>query len=68
MNENIRGNFRQEFVDEWIMIFIYGCMKHMMPEVHLLDLDLEFVDLLFEFDVLSTSDARLAIQNDASLR
>ena len=40
MNENMRGDFRQEFMDEGIMVFVHGCMKHAMPD---LSLDFEFL-------------------------
>jgi hypothetical protein len=68
LNENVRDDFRRELVDEGIMIFVHGCTKRATPAVYLLNLDFEFVYILFEFDVLGTSGARLAIQNDASLR
>jgi hypothetical protein len=67
-NENLRGDFRGEFVDEGIMIFVHGCTKCATLDVNLLNLDFEFLYLFFEFDVLGTCAARLSTQNLASLR
>jgi hypothetical protein len=68
LNENMRGDFRREFVDEGIMVFVHGCTKRATLDVYLLDLDFEFLYLFFEFYVLSTCSARLSILNHASLR
>ena len=56
----MRGDFRQEFVDEGVMIFVHGCTNRATPDVYILNLDFEFLYLLFEFDVLSACAARLS--------
>jgi hypothetical protein len=68
LNENVRDDFRREFVDEAIMIFVHGCTKSAAPDDYPLDPDFEFVYLFFQFDILGTGGARITIQNDASLR
>jgi hypothetical protein len=68
LNENVRDDFRREFVDEVIMIFVHGCTKSAAPDEYLFDPDFEFVHLFFQFDIFGTSGARITIQNNASLR
>ena len=50
------------------MIFVHSGTKSAAPDEYLLNHELEFVDLFFQFDVLGTSGARLAIRNDTSIR
>jgi len=47
LNENMRGDFRWEFVDEEIVVFVHGCTKHVMLDVYLLNLDFESLYLFF---------------------
>jgi len=61
----MRGDFRREFGDEAIMVFVHGGTKLATSDVNLVNHDFEFLYFPFEFDVLS---ARLAIQDDASCR
>ena len=61
VDENMRGDFRWEFVDEGIMIFVHDCTKSATPDVYLLNLDFEFLYLCFEFHVLGACAARLSI-------
>ena len=49
------------------MIFIHNRTKSATPDKYLLDPAFEFVHLFFEFKVLNTGGARMAIRNDASL-
>jgi hypothetical protein len=64
----MRGDFRWEFVDEVIMIFVHDRPKSATPALQLLNRVFQFYDLFFEFDVFSACSARLSIQNLASFR
>ena len=64
----MRADFRGESVDEAIMNFIHNRTKSATPDEYLLSPDFEFVHLFFQFYVLSTSGARLTIQNGALFR
>ena len=63
----MRGDFWWEFVDEAIVIFAHNYKSAMVDE-YLLNPAFEFAHLFFfQFDVLSASTIKLAIENDASL-
>jgi hypothetical protein len=68
MNEYLRGDFRREFGDELVMIFVHDSTKSATFGVHLLNLVFQFFDRLFQFDVFGTCGAGLAIQCHASFR
>jgi hypothetical protein len=44
MDEYLRGDFRREFGDEGIMIFVHDSAKSATFGVHLLNLGFQFID------------------------
>ena len=64
----MRGDFRREFGDEAVVVFVHGGTKLATSDVYLVNHTFEFLYFLFEFYVLRTSNARLAVQDDASFR
>lgn len=42
MNENMRSDFRREFMDKGVMIFVHGCTKTATPDIYLLNLNFKF--------------------------
>jgi hypothetical protein len=64
----MRGDFRREFADELVMIFVHDSAKSATFGVYLLNLVFQFLDRLLQFDVFCACGAWRAIHCYASFR